>query len=128
MEGKKMKKSENSLRPLTKKDAMKSNENMLNYQYQVLDKCYCLAWHRATGMLVEEWCNFLEKYAKERGRDLFFAINEWDAPCCFFDATNEKDWKKWMIANRRWAKKWWDRPIAKHWANPDKDIEEGTKQ
>ena len=29
--------NDNSLRPLTKKDAMKKNEIMLNYQYQVLD-------------------------------------------------------------------------------------------
>ena len=78
---------------------MQCDENMLNYHYQQLDKTYCLSWHRATGMMVEEWCNYLDTYAKKRGRDLFFSINEWNVPCCFFDATNEKDWRKWMRKN-----------------------------
>ena len=68
---------------------MQSDENMLNYNYQCLDKAHCVSWHRATGMFVEDWCNYLEKYAKARGRDLFLTSN-WNVPCCYFDATNEK--------------------------------------
>ena len=54
---------------------MQCDENMLNYHYQQLDKTYCLSWHRATGLMIEEWCNYLEEYATARGRDLFFSTN-----------------------------------------------------
>ena len=111
---------------ISKKVAMQSDENMLNYHYQCLDKAHCISWHRATGMFIEEWCNYLEKYAKDRGRDLFFATNEWNVPCCYFDATNEKDWLKIMGERHRIQKKWRKVPIKYHWGNPDKDT--GTIQ
>ena len=107
------------MKRISKKVAMQCDENMLNYHYQQLDKTYCLSWHRATGMMVEEWCNYLDTYAKKRGRDLFFSINEWNVPCCFFDATNEKDWRKWMVDNRKMAKKWANVSIKQTWANPE---------
>jgi|TARA_R100001510_G_C7488732_1_gene97501 hypothetical protein len=70
-------------------------------------------------MMVEEWCNYLDKYAKNRGRDYFFAINEWNVPCCFFDATNEKEWSKWMVESGKYAKKWGNVSIKKMWRNPE---------
>ena len=88
------------MKKLTKKDAMKSDQLLLDYHYQCLDKEYCVAWHRGTGMLIEEWCNYLTTYARSRGRDLFFATNEWGSPCCFFNATNEKEWKKYCKQHR----------------------------
>ena len=112
---------------ISKKVAMQSDENMLNYHYQQLDKAHCISWHRATGMFVEDWCNYLEKYAKARGRGLFFATNEWNVPCCYFDATNEKEWLKYMRDTRRIQKRWAKIPVKYHWPNPE-IADEGTRQ
>ena len=55
-----------------------------------------------------------------------FSTNEWNVPCCFFDATNEKEWKKWMVDSGKYAKKWGSVSIKKIWRNPE--LDQGTKQ
>ena len=102
------------MKRISKKVAMQSDENMLNYHYQVLDKAHCISWHRATGMFIEEWCNYLEKYAKERGRDFFFATNEFQRPTVYFDSTNAKDWQeKQKLHGRDQVKFWKDQGYKK---------------
>ena len=59
-----------------------------------LDNEVAVAWHPALGMLVGEWMNIMINYAITRDRKLFFGVNSFGMPSCFFDASNKRELAK----------------------------------
>jgi len=59
--------------------------------YDKLDEQFAVAWHPATGLLVDEWMNMHIKYAEERDRELFFGVNNYGMVTCFFDVGSLKE-------------------------------------
>jgi len=62
--------------------------------YDELDNEVALAWHPASGILVGEWMNILSNYGLARDRKLFFGVNNFGMPTCFFDASNKAELSK----------------------------------
>lgn len=68
--------------------------------FEELDKDTAVAWHPATGFLIDEWQDKLIEYCTDRDRPYFFAINNWGMPICIFDATTQEEWHEIMKKER----------------------------
>jgi hypothetical protein len=79
-----------------------------DYSYNSLDNDHAVAYHpKAMGVILEDWMNFIVDYCKERGRDFFFATNEFQRPTVYFDATNVEEWNKNQKLHGRDQVKFW---------------------
>ena len=92
------------MKKLSKKIITKLNKELMSLNFDKFEDEYCIGWHKGTGLTVDEWMLYLHQYARERGRNLFFALTEWGNPAVYFDATNGKEWEK-MIKEKGKKKK-----------------------
>ena len=103
------------MKKITKKVMDEMDKEFRDHSYATLDSDHAFAYHpRAMGLILEEWMNFIVEYAKDRGRDFFFATNEFQRPTVYFDSTNAKDWQeKQKLHGRDQVKFWKDQGFKK---------------
>ena len=103
------------MKKITKKVMDEMDKEFRDHSYATLDSDHAFAYHpRARGLILEEWMNFIVEYAKDRGRDFFFATNEFQRPTVYFDSTNAKDWQeKQKLHGRDQVKFWKDQGFKK---------------
>ena len=83
------------MKKITKRIIDEMDKQFRDYSYESLDNDHAVSYHpKAMGVILEDWMNFIVDYCKERGRDFFFATNEFQRPTVYFDATNAKDWQE----------------------------------
>ena len=96
------------MKKITKKVIDEMDKKFRDHSYEMLDSDFAFAYHpRAMGLILEEWMNFIVEYAKDRGRDFFFATNEFQRPTVYFDATNAKDFEKNQKLHGKAQVKFW---------------------
>ena len=96
------------MKKISKSVLNKMDKEFRDYSFKSLDTEHAVAYHpKAMGLILEEWMNFIVDYCKERGRDFFFATNEYQRPTVYFDATNVKELKKLMNLHGRDQVRFW---------------------
>ena len=77
---------------IPKKIRSRLNKHLTVPKWDRYDDIRATAWHDATGFTIEEWQERIELYALDRGRDVYFGVNEDERPVAIFDCKTLKEY------------------------------------
>ena len=85
---------------LTRKVIEQANRELLDLDFDSMDKEMIIGWHKLTGLKVEEWMKYMFRYGRERSRKVCFGLSPYGTPVVFFDANTPEEWDE-LVGKRK---------------------------
>ena len=85
---------------LTRKVIEQANRELLDLDFDSMDKEMVIGWHKLTGLKVEDWMKYMFRYGRERSRKVCFGLSPYGTPVVFFDASTPEEWDE-LVGKRK---------------------------